>query len=75
MGNSHRDSQSEVRDLFSKLDSWMEESQRQFCTIINSHIRSITMSVDDLVEEVGRLKNELSAVKNERNVLIETVNC
>ena len=75
MSNSHEDSQSDVSDLFSKLDSWMEESRRQFCTIINSHNRSITMGVDNLVEEVGRLKNELSAVKNEKNVLIETVNC
>ena len=73
MGKSHKEFQ--VRDFFSKLNSCMEESQKQFCTIINSHDRSITKGVHDLVEEVGKLQDELSAVKNEKNVLIETVNC
>ena len=71
MGKSPEDSKSEVRDLFSKLKSWMEESQGKFCSIIESNNRSITNGVDELVEEVRRLQDELSTVKKEKNVLIE----
>ena len=75
MGKSHEDSQRDVRDLFSKLSSWMEESQRQFSNLIDSNNRSITNGVNDLVEEVKKLQEELSVIKKEKNILIETVNC
>ena len=75
MGKNHEDSQREVRELFSKLSSWMEKSQRQFSTLINSNNRSITKGVHELVEEVRKLQNELSTVRKEKNILIETVNC
>ena len=75
MGKSHEDSQREVRELFSKLSSWMEESHRQFSTLITSNNEIITKGVDDLVEEVMTLQVELSTIKKEKNILIETVNC
>ena len=75
MGESYEDSQREVRDLFSKLSSWMEESQSQFSSLITYKNGIITKGVDNLVEEVRKLQDELSIVKKEKNILIETVNC
>ena len=75
MGKSYEDSQREVRDLFSKLNSWMEESQSQFSSLITSNNGIITKGVDDLVQEVRKLQEELSIVKKEKNILIGTVNC
>ena len=73
MSKTHKGTQSEVGDLFSKLNLWMEESRRQFSSIIDSHKRSISKGVNDLVEEVDKLQTELSAIKKEKTVLIETV--
>ena len=75
MGKSHEESQREVRELFSKLSSWMEESKSKFSTLIDFNSGSITKGVDDLVEEVRKLQDELSIIKKEKNILIETVNC
>ena len=66
--------QSEVKDLFSELGSWMEESRRKFSNIIFLHNSNIIKGVNDLVEANVKLQAELSAVKKEKNVLIETVN-
>ena len=73
MSKTHRGYQSEIGDLFSKLNLWMEESLRQFSSIIDSHKKSISEGVNDLVEEVDKLQTELSAIKKENTVLIETV--
>lgn len=75
MSNSKRqkNSQSEVSDFFSKLNSWMEESQRQFSNLVNSHSTHITKGFNELDAEVGQLHAELSAIKKERAVLLETV--
>ena len=75
MGKSHEDYQSEVRVLFLKLTSWMDEAHSQFSTIIDKSNRSVTKGVDDLVKEVTNLQDELSVIKKEKNILIETVNC
>ena len=65
--------QSEVRHLFKELESWRDESQRQFSNIINCHSESINKAINDLVEEVGDLQAKLSTTTHERNDLMETV--
>ena len=73
MGMAPKDFQSEVRVLFEKLTSLREESHRQFSDIINSHGGSISDGINDLFAEVSNLQDELSVVRKERNVLLETV--
>ena len=68
-----KDFQSEIRVLFEKLTSLREESHRQFSDIINSHGGSISDGINDLFAEVSNLQDELSVVRKERNVLLETV--
>ena len=67
------DSQIEVRNLFDKLRSWREESQKEFSSIIINHSSSINKGVNSLVEEVCDLKAKLSILTTERNDLLETV--
>ena len=67
------DSQTEVRYLFNKLNSWREISQREFSSIINSHSKSISKGVNELIEEVCDLKTKLSIITEERNDLLDKV--
>ena len=67
------DCQSAVENLFEKLCSWQEDSQRQFSEIINSHRGIIRKELNDLDEEMIELKGQLEVIENERKVLLETV--
>ena len=67
-------SQHQVRNLFEKLRSWREVSQKEFSIIVDMYSNSITKSTNDLIGEVGDLKVQLSAIKKENNNLLETVN-
>ena len=67
------DTQSEVRDLFKKLTSFKEESQRQLSDIINGCTYNISEGIKNLVEEVCDLKTQLSLTAKERDDLLETV--
>ena len=67
------DCQREAKDLFEKLTSFREESNRQISSIINSHSSNINNGIGDLVEEVGSLRDELDVLRKERTVLLETV--
>jgi len=68
-----RSSQNEVHDLFEKLISWRDESHKEFSSIINSHNSTVKKGINDLVKEVSNLQDELSVIRKERNVLLETV--
>ena len=72
MGNE-KDCQREVWNLFEKLSSWRDESQKQISHIINFHSSSVNKGINDLVREVDDLQAELSTIRKERNVLLETV--
>ena len=67
MSKSEKDCQ--VMDLFQKLASWKEESQRQFSNIINFHSTSITNGISGLVGEFFDLKAQLSVTTKERDDL------
>lgn len=58
----------EVKAVFDKLSSWWEKSQNEFTEIISGHSGSC-----DLAEEVNKLQAELTVIRNERSVLLETV--
>ena len=68
-----KDCQNEIKEVFDKLSSWREQSHHEFSEIINAHSSNISKGISDLVEEVGELKAELSLIRKERNVLVETV--
>ena len=75
-GDLQKDSRNERIDLFEKLSSWMEESQRQLAEVIGSFDAGNdgnrgTAAV--LVEEVCDLKARLSIMTKERNRLLFTV--
>ena len=63
----------DVGNLFKKLSSWKEGSQREFSNIINYHSSSINKGINDLVQEVCSLKSKLSVITTERNELLERV--
>ena len=67
------DRQSAVENLFEKLCSWQEDSQRQFSEIINSHRGIIRKELNDLEEEMIELKVQIEVIENEREVLLDTV--
>ena len=73
MGEGKKDCRGEARVVFEKLNSWREESNRQFSDIINSHSSSIDRGITDLVSEVSCLQDKLSVTRKERNVLLGTV--
>ena len=73
MKKNHKDCRTETRDFLKELWSWKEESNRKFFNIINSHRHNIDNGIRDLVEEVSGLQGELSDIKQEKNVLQETV--
>ena len=62
-----------AQDLLANLNSWKEESHRQISRIINSQSTSINTGINTLVEEVRGLQNELSLIRKEKAVLLETV--
>ena len=66
-------SQSQVNDLFEKLISWRDESHKEISYIINSYNSHVKMGINNLVNEVSDLQDELSVIRKERNVLLETV--
>ena len=68
-----KDCQREAREAFEKLCSWREQSQNQFTDIINSYSDRISRGISDLVEKVGEQQTELSVIRKERDVLLETV--
>ena len=73
MNEARRACQSEMKEVFDKLISLREESYRQFSDIIDSHNSSVSKGINDLVNEVYDLRAELSLVRKEKSVLIETV--
>ena len=54
------------KDLFTRLRAWKEESNRTFFNILRAYCRDIDNGMQDLAEE-------LSEVKQEKEVLLETV--
>ena len=73
-----------LMELFMKLSSWKEESQREISTLMFNHYADfsdiitsqgtiIDMEMNSLVEQVGDLKGKLSIMTQERNDLNETV--
>ena len=68
-----RSSQNEIYDLFEKLISWRDESHKEISSIINSHNSTVKKGINDLVKEVNNLQDELSVIRKERHVLLETV--
>ena len=63
--NSHRG----VRDSFRKLQSWREDSQKEFTAISNN----IDKGINDLIEEVRDVYSQLAVTTKERNDLVQTV--
>jgi len=59
--------------LFEKLVSWGDESHKHISGIISSHNKTLKMGINNLVKEVSDLKDELSVIRKEKNVLLETV--
>ena len=68
-----KECQIEQRYMFTRLKSWQEKSQREFSNFINSQSTIMDKSLGNLVEEVDELQTQLSAVKKERDNLLETV--
>ena len=64
--------QLEADEVFSKLSSWREETYRQFSNILSCH-SNISEGIRDLTEEVWGLQLELTVVRKEKSVLLETV--
>ena len=67
------DPQSEIRYLFNKLESWKDDSQREFSNIMNFHKSTIKKGINELANEVSDLQEKLSVTKKERNDLFEDV--
>ena len=63
----------EVEELFQKLESWRDQTQRQFAGILNYH-SNISKTINNLVDDICDLHAKLSVTKNERDALIEIVN-
>ena len=70
---SPKDCHNEVRNLFRKLSSWREDSQREFANIINPYSNSIRMAINELYGEICVLQTQLSDVTKERDGLLQTV--
>ena len=67
------DCQGEARNLFEKLISWKEHSNKEISNIINTHSSNISKGIQGLAEEVSGLQEEVSVLKKERTVLLDTV--
>ena len=81
---NNKECQSQVNDLFTKLNNWKVQSQRefsnvlldtfaQFSNIIDYQSAEIGQGIGSLVEEIDDLKAQLSIMTQERNDLRETV--
>ena len=70
---NHKGCQGELRNLFTRLKSWQEESHREFSNIIDLQSTIIDNSLGNLVKEVDELQAQLCVVKKERDNLLETV--
>ena len=66
-------SYSEVGRFFEKLNTWRNESHREFSNIVKLHRNSINKGINDLAKEVEDLRDKLSVITRERNDLLETV--
>ena len=67
------DFQSKVGYFFNQLISRRDESHQQISDIINYHNNAIKEGINNLVKKVSYLEEELSFIRKERNVLLETV--
>ena len=68
-----RDFQNRVSNFFEQLVSRRDESHKQISDIINSHDSAIKDGISNLMKKVSNLQDELSIIRKERNVLLETV--
>ena len=73
MTSGQTNCQNQVRVLIQKLSSWRDESHRQMSNIVSSQSRSIDKGFNDLVEEFSDLQAQVSVLRKERTVLLETV--
>ena len=67
------DFQSKVCYFFEQLVSTRDESHKQISDIIKYHDSAIKEGINNLVKKVSDLQDELSIIRKERNVLLETV--
>ena len=67
------DFHNEVGNLFDELNTWRMESQKRFSDIIELYRGNVTRSHNNLLKEVENLHSEVSTIRKERNVLLETV--
>ena len=65
----NKDPHKDARNSLKRLQSWREESQREFSNISIC----INKGINDLIEEICALQDELSVTRKERNDLIQTV--
>ena len=73
MTKGQKDCQRQVKELIKKLDSWRDESHRQVSNIISSHSKNIDNNINELVDEFSELQAQVSVLREERNVLLETI--
>ena len=67
------DGQIDIGDMFDQLVDWRNESNRQFSDILEFHRIGISKGMNILVKEVFDLRAELSVIREEKGVLIQTV--
>ena len=67
------DCQTEAKGFFEELISWKEESYAQISNIIDSHNNNVTSGIKDLEDEICGLQTELLSLREERAVLLKTV--
>ena len=70
---SRKECQSEAREVIQKLEKLRENYDRQLSVIINSYRDDIDHGIGEIAEEISCLTAELSDMKKERKVLLETV--
>ena len=63
-----------TKELFKKLRSWKEDSDSTLFNILSSYCNNIDSGVGDMAEKISGLQTELSEVKQEKTILLETVN-
>ena len=73
LDKNHHEGQSKLRYLFGRLNSWKEESQKEFSNIVNSLSLGMDKEMCNLLKEVSDLREKLSAMTEERDYLAETV--
>ena len=73
LDNNHHEGKSKLRYLFGRLNSWREESQKEFSNIVNSLSSGMDKELCNLLKEVSDLQEKLSAITEERDNLVETV--